>query len=74
MQSYVQRWIALEDACKKSPNEKVPLFFGAPVVILIAGDNPIDAGLAASNMELVPCANNLGVLSDVAVKEEGGCY
>jgi len=38
------------------------VFFGAPIVILIAGDNPIDARLTASNMELVVCANGLGVL------------
>lgn len=62
MQSYAQRWIAVETSYKESPNEKDAVFFGAPTVILIAGDNPIDAGLAASNMELVACANGLGVL------------
>ena len=62
MQSYAQRWIAIEDSCREYPNEKDAVFFGAPAVILIAGDNPIDAGLAASNMELVACANGLGVL------------
>lgn len=59
---YAQLWIAFEDSYRKNPNEKDDVFFGAPIVILIAGDNPIDAGLAASNMELVACANGLGVL------------
>ncbi|NMA25362.1 MAG: nitroreductase, partial [Clostridiales bacterium] len=45
-----------------NPRQKDIVFFGAPVVILLAGDNPIDAGLAASNMELVACAGGLGVL------------
>ena len=62
IQSYARRWIDFEDTYKKNPNAKDEVFFGAPIVILIAGDNPIDAGLAASNMELVACANGLGVL------------
>lgn len=62
MQSYARRWIDFEDTYKKNPNAKDEVFFGAPIVILITGDNPIDAGLAASNMELMACANNLGVL------------
>lgn len=62
MQSYARRWVDFEDTYKKDPHAKDQVFFGAPIVILIAGDNPIDAGLAASNMELVACANGLGVL------------
>ncbi len=62
LKGYAQRWIAVEDGYKKNPHEKDTIFFGAPIVILVAGDNPIDAGLAASNMELVACANGLGVL------------
>ena len=59
---YAQRWLEIETSYRKDPQQKDSLFFDAPVVILIAGDNPIDAGLAASNMELVACANGLGVL------------
>ena len=59
---YARRWIEIEGAYKKDPEKKDSVFLGAPLVILIAGDNPIDAGLAASNMELVACANKLGVL------------
>ncbi len=59
---YHQFFIDVERAYIKNPNEKDHIFFGAPVVILITGDSPIDAGLAASNMELVACASGLGVL------------
>ena len=62
MKGYAQRWITIERSYKENTNDKDTVFFGAPTVILIAGDNPIDAGLAASNMELVACANGLGVL------------
>jgi nitroreductase/NAD-dependent dihydropyrimidine dehydrogenase PreA subunit len=62
MQNYARRWIAYAESYRKNPHEKDDVFFGAPVVILVAGDNPIDAGLAASNMELVACANGLGML------------
>ena len=60
--NYAKRWIAAEESYRENPDEKDILFFNAPVVILIAGDHQIDAGLAASNMELVACASGLGVL------------
>jgi nitroreductase/NAD-dependent dihydropyrimidine dehydrogenase PreA subunit len=56
-----ERAIAIADKYKQSPDEKDEMFFAAPIVILIAGDNEFDAGLAAANMELVACANGLGV-------------
>ena len=62
LKNYAQRWISIERAYKTNPAKKDYVFLGAPVVILIAGDHPVDAGLAASNMELVACANGLGVL------------
>jgi len=62
LQGYAKRWLDMEKAYKKDPQAKDTLFLGAPLVILIAGDHQIDAGLAASNMELVAFANNLGVL------------
>jgi nitroreductase/NAD-dependent dihydropyrimidine dehydrogenase PreA subunit len=62
MRRYAQWWIAAEEAYREDPSQKDTVFFGAPIVILIAGDNTIDAGLAASNMELVACASGLGVL------------
>jgi hypothetical protein len=57
-----QRGVNIAAKYKGNPNEKDELFFGAPVAILIAGDNEFDAGLASMNMELVACANGLGVL------------
>ena len=62
MKGYAQRWIDAEKAFIKDPSLTDMLFFDAPVVILIAGDHPVDTGLAASNMELVACAQELGVL------------
>lgn len=62
MRRYAQWWIDAAEAYRENPRQKDIVFFGAPVVILLAGDNPIDAGLAASNMELVACAGGLGVL------------
>jgi nitroreductase/NAD-dependent dihydropyrimidine dehydrogenase PreA subunit len=38
------------------------LFRNAPAVVYIAADSPIDAGLAAQNMELMAVAQGLGVL------------
>lgn len=38
------------------------LFKKAPAVIAVLSDNPVDAGLAASNMELMAQAQGLGVL------------
>jgi nitroreductase len=56
-----ERAVAITDQYKQSPGEKDEMFFAAPIVILIAGDNEFDAGLAAANMEIVACANGLGV-------------
>jgi len=68
---YALWWMAIERSYKKNPEEKDVLFFNAPVVLLVAGDHQIDAGLAASNMELVACANKLGVLYSGFIA--GGC-
>jgi len=62
LQGYARRWAAIEAAYLDDPSQNDPLFFSVPDVILIAGDNPIDVGLAASNIELVACADGLGVL------------
>lgn len=61
------RWLSFVNEHKENPKEKDRFFFGAPVVILIAGDSAFDAGLAASNMELVACSNNLGLLYSGAI-------
>jgi len=62
MRNYAKRWLAIEKTFNEDPTQKDALFLGAPLVILLAGDHAVDAGLAASNMELVACANKLGVL------------
>jgi len=62
LSNYARRWLEIEKVYREDPKQKDALFLGAPLVILVAGDHPVDAGLAASNMELVACANRLGVL------------
>lgn len=62
MKGYATWWIAIEQDYLRDPSAKDPVFLDAPLAILIAGDNPIDAGLAAANIELLACAQGLGVL------------
>lgn len=40
------------------------LFFNAPVLAVLACENPLDGGLAAANMEMMAVAEGLGVLFD----------
>jgi nitroreductase/NAD-dependent dihydropyrimidine dehydrogenase PreA subunit len=61
MKMISQRAIAIADKYRQNPDEKDEMFFSAPLVILIAGDNEFDAGLACANMEITACANGLGV-------------
>lgn len=46
---------------KKNP-EKDPLFFNAPACVILASQTPLDAGLAAANMEHMAVAEKMGVL------------
>lgn len=46
---------------RKNPKDD-PLFFNAPACIFIAGDNPLDGGLAAANIENMAVAEGAGVL------------
>ena len=62
IKGYAKRWIGIAERYKNNPDDIDDVFFRAPMAILITGDHNIDAGLAASNMELVACANKLGVL------------
>lgn len=48
---------------KENPQQD-RLFFNAPMVMLVAAENPIDAGLASANMELMAVSQDLGVLFD----------
>lgn len=62
---YKERFIQMYDDYKNNQNDT--LFFGAPTAIAIIGDISkgstvqIDAGLAASNMELMANAQGLGI-------------
>lgn len=75
---YIKIWV---DIYRKHKNN-IPfddiIFFGAPTVILIAGDREVDAGIAASLMELSASTFGLGALysgfitrgcQDVAIKK-----
>lgn len=46
----------------KKNQEKDPLFFNAPVCMILASKNQLDAGLAAANMENMAVAEGMGVL------------
>ena len=59
---YAHKWISIEKSYRKNPAAKDDIFLGAPIAVLISGTNPIDAGLAAANMEHLARANGLGVL------------
>lgn len=56
---YATIWINEFEKYKENPSEKRFLFFNSKTVILISSNSPIDAALAASNMELM--ANTLGI-------------
>ena len=59
---YANWWLTIGESYEKNPQEKDTVFYEAPLIILIAGNNAIDAGLAASNMELVAFTSGLGAL------------
>jgi Nitroreductase len=46
---------------EKNP-ESDPLFFGAPVLLAVSADVPLDGGLASANMETMAVAQGLGAL------------
>ena len=46
---------------KELPGKNDGLFYNAPVVLLLVSDAPVDAALAASNMELMAVALGLGI-------------
>lgn len=62
LNKYAAWWLSIGENFEKNPDEKDTVFYDAPVIILIAGNNPIDAGLAASNMELIAYTSGLGTL------------
>lgn len=59
---YGQRFGEIHREYFESGGEIDRLFYHAPVVITICGDGGLDAGLAASNMELMAYAQGLGMM------------
>lgn len=62
LNTYAQRWKFIYNQYKKNPDAKDTLFFDVPTAILLLGDTQLDVGIAASNMELMAHAQDLGVL------------
>jgi len=60
MRNYMERWINMYESDKEQSGKNDSLFFNAPAVLLIVADSPVDAALAASNMELMAFAQGLG--------------
>jgi hypothetical protein len=60
MRSYMERWIQMYESDKEQAGKEDTLFFNAPVVLAIVADSPVDAALAASNIELMTFAQGLG--------------
>jgi hypothetical protein len=74
-----QKWSSMLEYDRELPGKNDGLFFNAPTVVMLVSDSPTDAALAASNMELMAVAQELGVLycgffvraaqGDVKIKE-----
>ncbi|WP_303864479.1 nitroreductase family protein [Alkalibaculum bacchi] len=56
---YARRWITMCD--HYSQDSRDDLFFHAPAAVCVVSDSAINAGLAASNMELMTFAQGLGM-------------
>jgi nitroreductase/NAD-dependent dihydropyrimidine dehydrogenase PreA subunit len=57
-----QKWTNMLESDKEMPGKNDGLFYNAPTILLLVSDSPVDAALAASNMELMAVAQGLGVL------------
>lgn len=58
---YAMMFRMMHRSWKKNP-EKDPLFFNAPVCMILAAKTSLDAGLAAANMENMAAAEGMGIL------------
>jgi nitroreductase/NAD-dependent dihydropyrimidine dehydrogenase PreA subunit len=54
------RWANMYESDREQQGKNDSLFYNAPVVILLVSDSPVDASLAAANMELMSAAQGLG--------------
>jgi nitroreductase/NAD-dependent dihydropyrimidine dehydrogenase PreA subunit len=59
--SFAQKWSNMLESDKEQSGKEDKLFYNAPVVLMLVSDSPVDAALAASNMELMAVALGLGV-------------
>lgn len=57
---YAQMWIKMYEEHKENSKLNDRLFFNAPTLILVVSENPVNAALASSNMELMTNALGLG--------------
>ena len=53
-------WIKMYNDFLEGPNGEDKLFFKAPALIIVKSESPVNASLAASNMELMTNALGLG--------------
>lgn len=60
LKRYAEMWINMSNAYEADPLKNDSLFFNAPSVILVMSEHPLNAGLSASNMELMVNALGLG--------------
>lgn len=58
---YAQKFKSMYESELEAPGENDTLFYNAPALILITADSPVNAALAASNMELMAVSLGLGV-------------
>lgn len=60
LKRYANMWLYSYNEFKKDPIKNDRLFFNAPLAIFVTSPNPINGGLASSNMELMTDALGLG--------------
>jgi nitroreductase len=60
MVQFARRWEAQYLADQQQPGAQDGLFYNATALILLVSDSPVDASLAASNMELLAAAQGIG--------------
>ena len=60
LKRYANMWLYSYNEFKKDPIKNDRLFFNAPLSIFVTSPNPLNGGLASSNMELMTDALGLG--------------
>lgn len=60
LKRYALMWSNMYEKYKLDPINNDKLFFNAPVLIIVTSKNPLDGGLASSNMELMVNSLDLG--------------